>query len=77
MEDCLNLCQSFLQVIQWLLHSIALILEKMPELRDLQVMATNLDIISEILRITCMSRVNKIFLFIAKLEDEGKIYQLP
>ncbi|XP_071803765.1 mediator of RNA polymerase II transcription subunit 24-like [Asterias amurensis] len=71
MEDCLNLCQSFLQVIQWLLHSIALILEKMPELRDLQVMATNLDIISEILRITCLSRVNKIFLFIAKLEDEG------
>ncbi len=75
MEDCLNLCQSFLQVIQWLLHSIALILEKMPELRDLQVVATNLDIISEILRITCMGRVNKIFLFIAKLEDEGKIYQ--
>ncbi|XP_038078948.1 mediator of RNA polymerase II transcription subunit 24-like isoform X2 [Patiria miniata] len=71
MEECLTLCQSFLQVIHWLLHSITLMLDKMPDMRDLQVMASNLDIISEILRITCTSRVNKLLLFVAKLEDKA------
>ncbi|XP_022080010.1 mediator of RNA polymerase II transcription subunit 24-like [Acanthaster planci] len=71
MEECLTLCQSFLRVILWLLHSVSLMLDKMPDLRDLQVMASNLDIVSEILRIICTGRVNRLLLFIAKLEDKA------
>ena len=71
-EECILLCQALLQALHWLVKSSTLTLERMRETRDRQVLARNLDIIAEVLRVLCQTRTNQILLHIAKLEDSGK-----